>query len=92
MNYALIENGIVTNVIWLYPKNVSDFPNAVPIGDLLAGIGDEYIDGKFYRNGELVMSYAGMLQALLVEKENIIAELDAALLDATYDNIMGGLE
>ena len=31
MNYALIENGIVANIIWLYPANAGDFPSAVPI-------------------------------------------------------------
>ena len=92
MNYALIENGIVDNIIWLYPHNASDFPNATPIGDLLVSIGDEYIDGSFYRNGELVLTCESMLRQQLVEKEFMIAELDSALLDATYDNIMGGLE
>ena len=58
MNYALIENGIVTNVIWLYPANVADFPNAVPLGDVPAGIGDTYEDGVFYRDGEKVLTAA----------------------------------
>lgn len=31
MNYALIENGIVTNIIWLLPTNADDFPDAVPM-------------------------------------------------------------
>lgn len=56
MNYALIENGIVTNIIWLYPGNASDFPNAVPLGDVPAGIGDTYEDGVFYRDGERVLT------------------------------------
>ena len=30
MNYALIENGVVTNLIWLYPANAADFPWAAP--------------------------------------------------------------
>lgn len=52
VNYALIENGIVTNIIWLYPNNASDFPNAVPCEDYPVGIGDTYTDGVFYREGE----------------------------------------
>ena len=28
MNYALIENGVVTNLIWLYPANAAEFPGA----------------------------------------------------------------
>ena len=30
MNYALIENGVVPNLIWLYSGNEADFPSAVP--------------------------------------------------------------
>ena len=58
MNYALIEDGLVVNVIWLYPGNASDFPNAVPMGDVPAGIGDTYMDGVFYRGGERVLTVA----------------------------------
>lgn len=72
MNYALIQNGIVTNIIWLYPGNASDFPNAVPTNDIPVAIGDTYTDGVFYRNGERV----------LTELEQAIAEADAA--EAAY--------
>ena len=89
MNYALIENGIVTNIIWLYPENASDFPNAVPMGDIPVGIGDEYIDHVFYRNGERILTN---LESMIKIKDAIIAELDTALLQSTYENIMGGLE
>ncbi len=47
MNYALIENGIVTNLIWLHPGNAADFPGAVPLGDIPAAIGDTYVNGVF---------------------------------------------
>lgn len=56
MNYALIENGVVTNIIWLYPGNASDFPGAVPCGDLPVAIGDTYDDEHFYRGGERVLT------------------------------------
>ena len=54
MNYAVVENGIVTNIIWLYPT--TEFPNAVPYGDIPVQIGDSYTDGKFYRDGEQLLS------------------------------------
>lgn len=57
MNYALIEDGIVTNIIWLYPANASDFPNAVNIDMYPVGIGDTYDGEFFYRNGEKILSY-----------------------------------
>ena len=57
MDYALIEDGIVVNIIALHPMNASEFVNAVPMNDLQIAIGDTYVDGKFYRNGEEVTLY-----------------------------------
>ncbi len=52
MTYALIENGIATNIIYLHPMNADEFPNAVEIGELPIQIGDSYADGKFFRDGK----------------------------------------
>lgn len=56
MNYALIENGVVTNLIWLYPANAADFPNAVPMGDIPAAIGDTWDGAQFLRDGQPVLT------------------------------------
>ncbi len=56
MNYALVENGVVTNIIWLHPMNANDFQNAVPTNDLPIQIGDTYTKGKFYRDGKEIVS------------------------------------
>ena len=56
MNYALIDNGVVTNIIILYPGNASDFPAAVPCGDVPAAIGDTWDGEHFYRAGERVLT------------------------------------
>ena len=56
MNYALIENGIVTNIIWLYETNADEFPNAVRLGERQVEIGDAYEDGKFFRDGAEVLT------------------------------------
>lgn len=56
MNYAVVENGTVTNIIWLYPANASDFPDAVPSGDLPVAIGDTYDGEHFFRDGERVLT------------------------------------
>lgn len=92
MNYALVENEIVTNIIWLHPTNAHEFSNAVQIGEVPVSIGDSYKDGVFYRNGKRVLTQSEYLIKELNEKDAIIAELDTALLDATYENLMGGLE
>lgn len=56
MRYALIENGIVTNIIWLHPIAKAGFPNAVATNDYPVSIGDTYDGEYFYRNGERVLS------------------------------------
>ena len=85
MRYALIESGIVTNVIALNDRNASDFPTAVKLGDRPVGIGDTYTDGKFYRDGVEVLTpmeqaqaeidaYKAALNELGVETEETINE------------------
>ena len=75
MNYALIENGVVTNIIWLYPGNASDFPNAVPLGDVPAAIGDTYTDGVFYHNGERVLTITEYMQKEAADMQEALALL-----------------
>lgn len=78
MNYALVENEIVTNIIWLYETNADEFPGAVKLGERQVEIGDTYEDGRFYRDGAEVLTaeeaaqleavtYAEALQVLGVE-------------------------
>lgn len=56
MRYAIITDGVVTNVIILYPGNAADFPTAVPCGDVPVAIGDTYDGQDFYREGARVLS------------------------------------
>lgn len=83
MNYALIENGVVTNIIWLYPANAGDFPNAVPMNDYPVAIGDTWDGEFFYRNGEKVISNAEQAQkaAELIEDVPMLKAQVQALSD-----------
>ena len=81
MNYALIEAGVVTNIIWLYEGNEGDFPNAVKLNDLPVGIGDSYADGVFTRNGEAV-------RTPLAIAEETISQLDAAVVELEYSKTL----
>lgn len=81
MNYVLIENGVVTNIIWLYSGNAGDFPNAVPLGDRPVRIGDAYADGVFTRDGVPVLTP-------LEEAEATIAALDASVVELSYQNVL----
>lgn len=55
-NYALIENGVVVNIIWLAAENESEFPGAVRLEDRPVTIGDTYNGEKFYRDGVEVLT------------------------------------
>lgn len=87
MHYAVIHGGVVVNVIWLDPRNAADFPDAVPIVDVSAGIGDSYADGGFWHDGVRLLTPMEAAQAT-------IAELDAAVVDLEYRNalLMLGVE
>ena len=54
--YALVENGVVTNVMVLYPPSAAEFEGAVPCGELPVAIGDTYDGQDFYRGGNKVVS------------------------------------
>ena len=56
MNYAIIENGVVANILWLDAVNAQEFPTAVKTDDRLIKIGDAYENGRFYRDGAEVLS------------------------------------
>ena len=85
MTYALVENGVVINMIWIYPGNKDEFPGAVAIGDIPVVIGDTYDGQYFMRNGKRVLTYLEVAQ-------NTIEELDEALLETQYQSLIGGLE
>ena len=83
MRYAIVTEGIVTNVIELNDRNANDFPAAVKLGDRPVGIGDAYADGKFYRDGvevltpmeqaqEEIDAYKAALNELGVETEESV--------------------
>lgn len=63
MRYAIVENGIVTNIIWKYPT--TEIENSIPCEDIPVAIGDTYTDGKFYRDGVQVLSPLEDMEAAL---------------------------
>lgn len=72
MNYAVVEQGAVTNIIWLHPANAAEFPNAFYAGDRPVAIGDSYSDGTFYRDGAEVLTYEEQLEADLAAIEEAL--------------------
>lgn len=84
MRYALVDKGLVVNLIWLHPANTADFPGAVPCGDVPVRIGDGYDGSCFVRDGQRILTH-------WEEAQMVIAQLDAALLDLQYQLLMGGV-
>jgi len=76
MTYAIVQDGIVTNVIELLPGNASDFPEAVPIGEVPAGIGDTYDGNRFYRDGQPVLSETETLIAQMCDMAEKLVDQD----------------
>ena len=71
MRYALIKDGVVINIIWLYPGNARDFPNAVPCEDVPVSVGDMYDGEAFYRDGERILSEKDIYAALAALNEGL---------------------
>lgn len=63
MNFAIVEDNIVTNIIWVYPNTT--FYNAVPCNDYPVAIGDTYSNGKFYRDGKVIQTESEDMQEAL---------------------------
>ena len=68
-NYAIIENGVVTNVIWLCYSNAADFPSAVSVQDRLVSVGDTFENGVFYHEGVPVPTEEERIALLEAELE-----------------------
>lgn len=73
-NFAIVEDGVVTNVLWGMVYNMDEFPGAVQVDDLAVEAGDTYADGVFYHEGTPVRT-----------RTEIRAELQEAL-----DILLGG--
>lgn len=76
MNYAFIDNGVITNIIALNTENAHEFPDAVNVDKYPVGVGDTYVDGVFYRNGFAIPSYDEMATA--AAQRQLLAEMDEA--------------
>ena len=76
MDYALIEDGKVVNLIWLHYANAHEFPNAVPLNGIPVWIGDAFDGENFYRDGERVLTsaeaaYRELGEALMAYREGV---------------------
>lgn len=75
MNYALVENGIVTNIIWLNERNEAEWPNAVRLYDRMVEVGDTYDGEKFRRDGTEVLTPMEQAQEEMTKYKAALHEL-----------------
>ena len=75
---ALVENGVVVNVLWCSDRE-SETETLIDTEDRPVAIGDSYESGKFYRNGEEVMTPLQAALNKIDEYEAALSEIEAAL-------------
>lgn len=78
-NMALLENGVVTNLLWCSDQE-PETDTLINCGELPVGIGDSYIDGAFYRDGEKLLTAYELLEKQYAE----LVDAMAAMVDEVY--------
>ena len=75
---ALIENGIVFNVLWCSDGEL-ETDALIDLADRPVGIGDTYTDGKFYRDGVEVLTPLEEALKQNAAYEQALSEIEVAL-------------
>lgn len=75
---ALIENGVVTNMLWCSDSE-PETDTLIDPGERPVGIGDSYSGGKFYRDGEEVITPLEEALKKNAEYEAALSEIETAL-------------
>jgi len=75
---ALIENGVVTNMLWCSDSE-PETESLIDPADRPVGIGDTYSDGKFYRDGVEILTPLEAAQKQNAEYEAALSEIEEAL-------------
>ena len=87
---ALIENGIVSNVIWCSDSE-RQTDALIDLADRPVGIGDTFLDGKFYRGGEEVLTpleaAQNDVQKLQDENDTLLSDM-AQMVEDVYQSDM----
>ena len=80
-NMALIENGVVVNVLWCSDKE-PETDTLKDVDDRPVGIGSTYENGKFYQDGVEVLTPLEEAQKQIAEYNALVAELSEVYEDA----------
>ena len=77
-NMALVENGIVSNILWCADRE-PETDSLIDTADRPVGIGDTYTDGKFYRDGAEILTPLEEALKQNAAYEAALSEIEAAL-------------
>ena len=80
-NMALLENGVVTNLLWC-SDGEPETQVLIDCGELGVAIGDSYRSGKFYRDGQEVLSETEALR----DQNAQLLETVAAMVEEVYES------
>ena len=75
---ALVDNGVVVNILWCSDRE-SETETLIDTEERPVAIGDSYESGKFYRNGEEVLTPLQAAMKKNAEYEAALSEIEAAL-------------
>lgn len=77
-NMALVENGIVVNVLWCSDRAL-ETETLIDTADRPVGIGDTYTNGKFFRDGAEILTPLEEALKQNAAYEQALSEIEAAL-------------
>lgn len=75
---ASIANGVVSNILWCADRE-PETDSLIDTADRPVAIGDSYESGKFYRNGEEVLTPLQEALKKNAEYEAALSEIEKAL-------------
>lgn len=80
-NMALLEQGAVINLLWCSDQE-PESERLVDCGERPVCLGDSYTNGKFYRDGQAVLSEAEALRAQNAQLLDAMAQM----VEEVYEN------
>ena len=80
-NMALLEQGAVINLLWCSDQE-PETERLVDCGERPVCLGDSYTNGKFYRDGQAVLSEAEALRAQNAQLLDAMAQM----VEEVYEN------